>query len=71
MDFDNIIRQIADKNGVSPTEVKNEMKKAIRVGMQSPDPKVQAHWRKISPSGKEPTINEVLTYLFSNVTKRL
>lgn len=63
MKFDNIIRQIAMQNGVTPAEVKKDMQEAIREAMASPDPKVQAEWKKISPSGKEPSIEELLTYL--------
>ena len=63
MNFNNIIRQIAKENGVSPAEVKKDMQEAIREAMASPDPKVQAEWKKISPSGKEPSIEELLTYL--------
>ena len=46
MNFNNIIRQIAKENGVSPAEVKKDMQEAIRVGMASPDPKVQAEWKR-------------------------
>ncbi len=67
MNFNNIIRQIAKQNRVTPEEVKRDIKEAIRVGMTSPDPIVRAHWKKISPTGKEPTINEVLSYLLLNV----
>ena len=63
MKFDNIIRQIAMQNGDTPAEVKKDMQEAIREAMASPDPKVQAEWKKISPNGTEPSIEELLTYL--------
>lgn len=63
MKFDNIIRQIAMQNGVTPAEVKKDMQEAIREAMASPEPKVQAEWQKISPNGTEPSIEELLTYL--------
>ena len=69
MNFKNIIRQIAKQNGVTPTEVKRDIREAIRIGMASSDPNVQAHWRRMSPSGTEPTINEVLTYLVVQTVK--
>lgn len=47
MNFKNIIRQIAKQNGVTPAEVKKDIREAIRIGMASPDPAVQAHWRRI------------------------
>ena len=70
MNFDNIIRQIAREHGVSPAEVKKDMQEAIRAGMASPDPKVQAEWKRISPSGKEPTVEELLAYLTLKVISR-
>lgn len=69
MNFKNIIRQIAKQNGVTPTEVKKDIREAIRIGMASPDPSVQAHWRRMSPVGKEPSINQVLTYLVANAVR--
>ena len=65
MDFKNIIRQIAKQNGVTPAEVKRDIQEAIRIGMASSDPNVQAHWKRMSPNGSEPTLEEVLTYLIS------
>ncbi len=67
MNFKNIIRQIAKQNGVTPAEVRKDIREAIRIGMASPDPAVQAHWRKMSPTGDKPSINQVLTYLVANV----
>ena len=69
MNFKNIIRQIAKQNGVTTAEVKKDIREAIRVGMSSPDPAVQAHWRGMSPTGAEPSINQVLTYLTANVIR--
>lgn len=43
MDVKNIIRRIATENGVTPEEVEKEMMDAIRIGMSSTDPNVQAH----------------------------
>ena len=42
MNFKNIIRQIAKQNGVTPAEVKRDIQEAIRIGMASSDPNVQA-----------------------------
>ena len=42
-----IIRQIAKQNGVTPQEVINDMKEAIRVGMASTEPTARAFWQQI------------------------
>ena len=51
-----IIRQIAKQNGVTPQEVINDIKEAIRVGMASTEPTARAFWQQIAPEGKEPSI---------------
>ena len=67
MKFSKIIKQVAKQNGVTPMEVEREIKEAIRIGMTSQDPLVQAQWKLISPSGEEPTVDEFLTYLMGNL----
>lgn len=62
-----IIRQIAREHGVTPAEVKRDMQFAIREAMQSTDPIARAHWTKISPNGKEPTIDQFLKYTVGQV----
>ena len=66
MKFSKIIKQVAKQNGVTPMAVEREIKEAIRIGMTSSNPLVHARWMLISPSGKEPTIDEFLTYLLTH-----
>ena len=58
-----IINQIANQNGLTPQEVENEMKLAIRTAMKSTDPKAQALWKEIAPDGNEPPLELFLTFL--------
>ena len=67
MNTEQIIRQVAEKNGVTPNEVEREMKKAIKDGMSSTDPMVQAEWKKIAPDGKEVTIEQFLLYMIGQI----
>ncbi len=67
MKFSKIIRQVAKQNGVTPAEVERDIKEAIRIGMASSDPLVQARWKIISPSGAEPSVDEFLTYVTCSV----
>ncbi|MBO5231000.1 MAG: hypothetical protein J6B88_00110 [Clostridia bacterium] len=62
-----IIRQIAKQNGVTPQEVINDMKEAIRVGMASTEPTARAFWQQIAPEGKEPSIDVFLKACISKV----
>ena len=71
MKFSKIIKQVAKQNGVTPEEVEKEIKEAIRIGMTSQNPIVQARWKLISPSDKAPTVDEFLTYLTSGFNKSL
>ena len=46
-----IIRQIARNNNVTPKQVEEDIKEAIRAAMASDDPQAQAIWRQIAPDG--------------------
>lgn len=62
-----IIRQIAKKHGVTTAEVKREMRLAIQEAMKSTDHVAREHWKKISPDGSEPSIEQFLTYVVEQV----
>ena len=62
-----IIRQIAREHGVTSDEVKRDMQFAIRKAMQSTDHVAREHWKKISPDGSEPSIEQFLTYVIGQV----
>ena len=66
-----IIRQIAKQNGVTPQEVINDMKEAIRAGMASTDPHAQELWKQIAPDGKEPSLDTFLKFCAEQVNKRM
>ncbi len=57
-----IIKQIAQKNGVSTKEVEREMRFAIREGMKNRNNNEvsKAFWDSISPNGEEPTIKQFI-----------
>lgn len=67
MKMNAIIQRIAKQHGVTPTEVEKQMQFAIQEAMKSTDPVAQAHWKKISPDGNAPTIEDFLIY----ITKQL
>lgn len=63
MNLKRIIRQIAKENGVTPAEVRKDMEEAMRASMASSDPVAMAHWKNISPDGKEPKLEDFITYI--------
>ena len=48
MNLNKILKQIAIKNGVSVSQVRRDIQKALDIGWDSSDEKVQAYWRKIT-----------------------
>ncbi len=67
--MNNTIRQIAKKNGVTPQEVEREIKIAIKAAMENRNssPESKAIWDKLSPDGKEPTVDEFIEFCITQV----
>lgn len=63
--------QIAARDGVSVGHVRKEIQIAIDAGFSSPDPIVQAEWRKIPYRGEKPTPEEVVMHLAKQVKKSI
>lgn len=69
MNLKRIIRQIAKEHGVTPAEVRKDMEEAMRVSMASSNPVAMAHWRSISPDGKEPQLKDFIAYIAKTATQ--
>ncbi|WP_449290984.1 hypothetical protein [Oscillibacter ruminantium] len=63
------LEEVAKKEGVSVFEVRREIANALEEGKRSSDPAVQAAWARIPHAGEEPTVEEVITYLASEVKR--
>lgn len=59
-----IVKQIAKKHGVSTKQVEKDMKEAIRAAMlnRNSTPESKALWDKLSPDGKEPSIEQFIKF---------
>ena len=59
-----LVKQIAKKHGVSPQQVKKDLKEAIHVAMlnRNKTPESKALWNKLSPDGKEPSIEQFIKF---------
>ncbi len=55
-----IIKTVAERNGVSYEEVYESMKDAILEGFYNNDPDIQNAWKEISFTGNEPTPEELI-----------
>lgn len=75
MTTNQIIRQIAKEHGVTPQEVKADIKKVIREAMilnaASNNTVTKKLWQQISPIGKEPSIEEFLKFCTSKVSRQI
>lgn len=69
MKAEEAIKQIAERDGVSISEVRKEIQAAIDEGMKSTDKSVQAYWSKIPRKGTTPTPEEVINYIAKSVKK--
>lgn len=64
-----LIKKIAKKHGVSPKQVEKDMKEAIRIAMlnRNSTPESKALWDKLSPDGKEPSIERFITFCCTQI----
>ena len=60
MNTEKMLEVIAKEQNLTPEEVEKEIRMAIREAMQSKDPKALMLWKRISPDGKEPSIERFL-----------
>lgn len=63
MNLNKILEQIAIKNCVSITQVRQDIQKALDKGRRSSDEKVREYWSKIPTKHKKPTVEEVILYI--------
>lgn len=62
-----VFEKIAAREGVSVTAVREEIQRAIDIGMLSSDPAVQGKWSEMNCRGEKPTPEEVVLYLSKQV----
>lgn len=62
------LETIAQKEGISPKKVRDEIALAISLAQKSTDPKIQNFWNSIPCEGTSPTVEETIDYLAKNVS---
>ncbi len=65
--IENNLEKIANSEGITPDEVRNEIALAISYALKSDDPKVQNFWKNIPCEGESPTVDEAINYLASQL----
>lgn len=66
-----ILKEVAERDGVSVEYVREEIQKAIDIGMSNPDPNIRLFWMKVPHEGVRPTPEEVLNYLSTQIDHQL
>ncbi len=56
------IRMIAQKNGMTEQQVRDEMELAIDSGYSNPDPSVQSYWRSTPFANRKPSPEEFMIW---------
>lgn len=62
-----IIRQISRNNHLTEEQVRLEMREAMDAGRYNPDSAVQARWALLPYSGDEPSLEEFILWMASQV----
>ena len=66
-----IIRRIAQREGVSEQQARKEIEIAMSHAQHNPDPAVQARWATFHYAGAEPTIEEFILWSANIVREQL
>lgn len=61
------LRTIAEQEGISEREVRNEIAYAVSLALKSSDPNVQNLWKKIPCEGASPTIEEIIDFIAAGI----
>lgn len=66
-----IIKQIANKNGVTTSQVRAELREAMKISMASQEPQAKEFWQQISPDGYEPSVDDFLKFCINRAKFRI
>jgi DNA polymerase III delta prime subunit len=57
------LREIAQKEGITESDVRNEIALAVSLALKSSNPQIQNFWKEIPCDGETPTIEEIIDYI--------
>ena len=60
--FQNMLREVARREGISVRQAYKLMQEAIDAGQQNPNPIIQARWQMIPHKGERVTVEEFFDY---------
>lgn len=62
------LKTIAKKEGVTESDIRNEIALAVSLAFKSNDPKVQDFWKAVPCEGETPTIEEIIDYIATQIS---
>ena len=62
------LKAIADKEGLSEDDVRNEIALAVSLALKSNDPQIQTFWKDVPCDGDAPTIEEIIDYIAAQIS---
>lgn len=61
--IDKVLRQVAEREGISVDEVRNEIEKMINITLNDLEPSKKDIWDKLLVEGNPPTVNDFISKL--------
>ncbi len=61
------LKIIANKEGITEEEVRNEIALAVSLALKNNDPQVQNFWKDVPCDGESPTIEEIIDYIATQI----
>jgi len=62
------LKIIANKEGVTESDIRNEIALAVSLALKSSDPKVQNFWKDVPRKGETLTIEEIIEYIATKIS---
>lgn len=64
------LRTIAKQEGITESEVRNEIAYAVALALKSNNPKIQNFWKNIPCEGESPTIEEIIEFIALGISSQ-
>ena len=63
------LEKMANQEGISVAELKENMENAVEIGWNNKDPQVKRYWLRVA-KGKKPTVEEFILFVADEAKKK-
>jgi hypothetical protein len=70
IEYREVIRKVAEQEGITEDEVYEKIKLAISLGYNDPNPVLQKYWRKTFPEGEIPSPEKFIEIIAQQLAKK-